>query len=151
MSNVMKKINSFKKIHFLFIISTITLYATGIFNIDKNWEIKHPQIGVFSVILILIFFIMNKDKKIITNILKYNTKVKTSKGYSKLFRISVILLILQLLISISTGILMFSKIINNNNFYYGIYKIHSFSRYLIIVLVTIHLLSKQLYKIENKR
>lgn len=140
----MKTKTAFKVFHGILLSFYILMYSTSVFHLTYKWNlpVTHKQIGIFYVAIITIFLAFNG--KTIFKKLKHYFDFSKGKIEMKVFKASVVLMILHFLLSVLTGAMM--------NFGINTYKFHAMSKYLVPGLIVFHLLSNvyRKYKLHNR-
>jgi len=138
----MKSKNHFKLFHSILLLFYIVMYSTSVFNLSYKWHLPltHKQFGIIFVLIITTGLIFNG--KIIFKKLKHFFDFSNGKFEIKLFKLSVVLMILHFILSVATGVLM--------NFGIDTYTFHVLSKYIVPWLVVFHLFTHTLKKYRQQ-
>ncbi|MBI9012455.1 MAG: hypothetical protein JEZ08_09535 [Clostridiales bacterium] len=123
--------SKFKLFHGLLLMFYIVMYSTSVFQLSSKWRLPltHKQFGLGFALMLTIFLLFNG--KTILKRLRYFFDLSKGKFMMKLFKLSVVLMILHFVMSIVSGVLM--------NFGLNTYVIHALSKYIVPILVIFHL------------
>lgn len=146
----MKKFNVFRKIHLVIIVMCVVMYLTGVFHLDEKWNspIKHPVFGLVLMGSLILYLHNNKNRAFVSRSIMHNFSIRKGTIYNRIFRISVLLFILQMFVTILTGLTVFSTLIIDKGVFNFIYLLHASSRYTVIFIILIHTISFKLKKLE---
>lgn len=138
----MKSKNHFKLFHSILLLFYIVMYSTSVFNLSYKWQLPltHKQFGILFVLIITTGLLFNG--KIIFKKLKHFFDFSKGKFEMKLFKLSVVLMILHFILSIVTGVLM--------NFGIDTYTFHALSKYIVPALIVFHLFSNAFKKFRQQ-
>lgn len=128
----MKNRTKFLIFHSLVAIFYIYMYASSVFNIDYKFSlIDHGKFGFYMSILIILVFIL--FHKTLISKFKHYFNFKKGKLPFKVFKLSVVLMILHFTFSVASGLLMRIGV--------NTYQFHALSKYIVPGILAFHLLS----------
>lgn len=125
--------NKFKLIHRILFLFYLVMYSTSVFQLSYKWRLPltHKQFGIGFVLIITIYLFFNGNN--VFKKLRHYFDFSKGKFEMKLFKLSVVLMILHFVMSIISGVLM--------NFGLNTYAFHTLSKYIVPVLMVFHLLT----------
>lgn len=134
--------NDFKKWHFGFMTMYLLTYIVGLLRGTNSFFYKiHPVVGIASVVVPLVLYILLKNKKMIRVVIKSNFNLKGSVPI-KFAKGSTMIILVYYVFSILSGFLLNNSLYNSIEMYNALSAIHGIAKFIVPIAVVTHVVSR---------
>lgn len=130
--------NDFKKWHLAFMVPYLLTLIAGYLG-ERNALIyrAHPILGIASVVIPLVAYLVLPNKKLIRQMIKNNFNLR-GKPLMKVAKVSTQVILIYFVFSILTGFLLNNGLYVNFDMYKVLAAIHGIAKFLVPVAVLVH-------------
>ena len=142
--------NDFMKWHLSFLLPYLMTFTAGLLRSRNSIAYGlHPVLGIMTLVLPLVTYILLPNKKLIRQMIKGNFNLKGSLSM-KVAKVSTQIILIYFLFSAVTGFVLNNSLYGTPQIYRVLSSIHGLAMYMVPMAVTAHVIARLILRQKRK-